>query len=90
MRASGVKRGRVLRKSVLSKVVLFVDFAGEEALAERAVGDEADAEFFESGDDFFLGGAGPQGVFALKRGERAGRRGRGEWFARRLRRVRSA
>ena len=46
-RASGVKRGTVLRKSLLSNVVLVVDVAGQEALAERAEGHEADPEFLQ-------------------------------------------
>ena len=46
-----------------------VDFAGEKAFAERAEGNEADAELFEGGDDFFLGLAPEERVFALQRGD---------------------
>ena len=49
---------------------VFVDLAREETLAERAVRDKADSEFFEGGDHFFLRGSGPQRIFALERGER--------------------
>ena len=55
LRASGVKRGSVLRKSVLAEGGVRVDFAGEEAFAQRAVGDEADAQFLQRRDDFGLG-----------------------------------
>ena len=44
-----------------------VNLAGEEAFAEWAVGDEADAEFFERGDDLLFGAAPPQRVLALQR-----------------------
>ena len=53
-RASGVKRGTMLRKSVLSNVVFLVDLAREEALAQRAEGNEADAEFFERRQHFLF------------------------------------
>jgi len=36
LRFSGVKRGRLFRKSVLSNVAFFVELAGQEAPAERA------------------------------------------------------
>ena len=48
-RASGVKRGTMLRKSVLSNVVFASIFAGQEAFAERAEGNEADPEFLAAG-----------------------------------------
>ena len=49
---------------------IFVDLAGEEAFAERAIRHETDSEFFERGDHFLLGLAPPEGVFALQRCER--------------------
>jgi hypothetical protein len=58
---------------VLSNIVVFVNFAGEEAFAERAEGDESDSEFFECGQHFFFGFAEPERVFALKRGYRLNR-----------------
>ena len=54
--AGGERRGRV-------------DGSGEEALAERAVGDEADAELGEDGDDVVLPVAPPQRVLALDGGD---------------------
>ncbi len=53
-RASGVKRGTILRKSVLSNLRVLVDLTGEEALAEGAERNEADAEFLECRDDLLL------------------------------------
>ena len=44
----------MLRKSVLSNLVFFVDLAREEALAQRAVRDEADPEFLEGRHHFLL------------------------------------
>jgi hypothetical protein len=64
-RASGAKRGTVLRKSVRRRRVL-VDLAGQEALAERAEGHEADAELLQQRQDLLLGLAPPQGVLALQ------------------------
>ena len=46
-----------------------VDLAGEESLAERAVGDEADAEFLAGVEDGFFGPAPPERVLALDRGD---------------------
>ena len=51
----GAVEGRVL-----------VDLAREEALAQRAVRDEADAEFLQGRDDLRLGLPPPQRVFALE------------------------
>jgi hypothetical protein len=45
-----------------------VDLAGEEAFAERAEGDEADAEFFKRGYDRLFGFAPEKGVLALEGG----------------------
>src|SRR5438445_8769901 len=44
----------------------FVDLAREEALAQRAVRDEADPEFLKGRYHFLLGGPRPQRVFALE------------------------
>jgi hypothetical protein len=46
-----------------------VHLSGEEAFAERAVGDQADAELFEQRDDFGFGLAPPEGVLGLERGD---------------------
>ncbi len=46
-----------------------VDLAGEEAFAERAEGNEADAELFECGHDGLFGLAPEEGVLALQRGD---------------------
>ena len=53
----------------LSNCVFCVDGAGEEALAQRAEGDEADAEFFERGQDLLFGLAPPERVLALQGGD---------------------
>src|SRR5208283_3178801 len=52
------------------KLRVFVNFAGEKTLAQRAVGNEADAEFFEGRYYFLLRGSRPQRVFALEGRER--------------------
>ena len=49
---------------------VFVDLAREEALAQRAVGHEANAEFLEGRNHFLLRGSRPQRVFALESSER--------------------
>ena len=49
---------------------VFVDLAGQEALAKRAIRHEADPEFLERGYHFLLRLPPPQRVFALQRGER--------------------
>src|SRR6266567_1596030 len=49
---------------------VLVDRAREEALAQRAEGNEADAEFLKRRQDLLLGFAPPQRVFALDRGDR--------------------
>ncbi len=46
-----------------------VDLAGEETFAERAEGDEADAEFFEGGHDGLFRLAPEEGVLALEGGD---------------------
>ena len=66
-----MKRGRVLRKSVLSKRRGLVDLAREEALAQRAERDEADARApRRPAGRRLLGVARPQRVFALDRRDR--------------------
>jgi len=51
------------------RVGVFVDLAGKKALAQRAEGDKADAQFLEGGNNFFFGLAPPERVFALQRGD---------------------
>ena len=46
-----------VRMSELANVVLLVDLAGEEALAQRAKGDKADAEFLQGRQHLLLRGA---------------------------------
>ena len=70
LRASGVKRGTMLRKSVRSNFVFSSIFAGEKALAQRAEGHEADAELLERRQDLLLGLPPEQRIFALKCGDR--------------------
>ena len=50
----------------LAQVAELVDRSGEEAAAERAVGDESDAEFAYGGEDFGFHVALPEGVFGLE------------------------
>src|SRR5205807_4993733 len=50
-----------------------VDPSREEALAERAEGNEADAELLEQRQDLVLGLAPPERVFALQRRDRLDR-----------------
>ena len=57
-------RERVAEVGAVERRVL-VDLAGEEALAQRAEGDEADAEFFERRQHFGFRFAPPQRIFAL-------------------------
>ncbi len=56
------------------------DRAGEEPLAERAVGHEADPEFLERRQHAFLGPAPPQRIFALQRRHRLDRMGAADGF----------
>ncbi len=55
---------------MLSNVVFSLDRAGEKALAQRAEGDEADAEFFEGRQHLLLGLSPPQRILALQRRDR--------------------
>ena len=73
LRASGVKRGTMLRKSELSNVVFSSISPGEEAFAQRAEGNEPDAELLERRQELLLRLAPPQRVFALHRGDRLDR-----------------
>src|ERR1017187_7849717 len=70
--ASGVNRGRMVRKSELSSLV-FSSIAREEALTQRAIRDEADSKFLYGRQHFLLGASCPQRVFALKGGNRLNR-----------------
>ena len=65
-----MKRGSVLRKSVLSNGRVLVDLAREEALAQRAVRHEADAELLQRRQHLRLGRPPPQRVLALEGGDR--------------------
>ena len=67
-------RQRIAEVGAVERRVV-VDLAGEKALAQRAEGNEADAEFFERRNDFRFGLATPQRVFALQRGDRLNRVG---------------
>ena len=69
-RASGVNRGRVLRKSVLSNVVVSSIFPVRKPLPERAVRDEPHAELFERRQHFRFRASRPERVLALDRRDR--------------------
>ena len=70
VRACSVNRGRCAAEVAVGEGGRAVDGAGEEALAERAEGHEADAELEQGRQDLGFGFAPPQGVFALQRGDR--------------------
>ena len=78
-----VKRGLVLRQSSSARSSGERIVAGEEAVSERRVGHEADAELAQQRQQLGLRVAGPQGVLRLQRGDRvhgvgaADRRGAG-------------
>jgi hypothetical protein len=55
----------VLAEVVVGEVVRAGDLPGQEASAERAIRDEADAEFADKGQQLVLGIAGPETVFSL-------------------------
>src|SRR3954471_14803907 len=55
---------------VLWQILEAAQLAGEEAAAERAVRDEADAQFPDGGDELVLGVAAPQRVLGLQGGDR--------------------
>ena len=55
---------------VVGDVVGGTDLAGQEAVPEWGVGDEADAVLAQQGQQLGLGVAGPQGVLGLQCGER--------------------
>ena len=69
LRASGVKRGTMLRKSELSNVVFSSILPGEEPCAQRAERHEADSEFLARRQHLLLGLAPPQRVLALNGGD---------------------
>ena len=71
--ASGWKRGDV-RAEVVRGSSVSLDGAGQEALAERAIGHEADPELVAGVEDAVrLGRAPPERIFVLKRGDRLDR-----------------
>ena len=67
---SPVNRGLVLRQSSSAKSSTERICPGEQAVAERRVGDEADPELAQQRQDLRLHVAGPQRVLGLKRGDR--------------------
>ena len=70
-RASGAKRGEMLRKSLRAERRGRVDLAGEKARAERTERHEADAELLAGGEHaVLLDVARPQRVLALHGGDR--------------------
>ena len=73
--ASGVKRGMVLRKSVLSSFVPSSIFPVRKPLPEGAEGDKADAQLFERRQHLRLRAPRPQRILALDRGDRLDRMG---------------
>ncbi len=64
------KRGLARRKSSSARSSRRLDLAGEEAAAERAVGDEADAQLAHGRQDLVLRVARPQRVLGLQRADR--------------------
>jgi hypothetical protein len=83
---SPVKRGLVVCQSRSSNCPVERVLRGEEAVAQKREGHEADAELPRQRQHLRLGVAGPQGVFRLQRGDRVdgvgaadhGRPGRGQ------------
>ena len=67
---SPTKRGLVLRQSSSEMSSAEQISAGEEAVTQRRVGHEADAEFAQQRQQFSLDVARPQRVLRLKRGDR--------------------
>ncbi len=63
----GEARNRVAEVAAL-ELRVGVDGAGEEPLAKRAEGHEADVQLFEGGQDLVFGFAPPERVLALQRG----------------------
>ena len=61
-----VARGAEVLRIELAGVL---DLAGEEAAAQRRVGDEADAEFAHGGENLVFDVALPEGVLGLQRGD---------------------
>ena len=59
---------RVLAAKIVGReIVGLLESAGQEPASQRAVGDEADAEFAHRGEDFVLRVAAPERVFGLQR-----------------------
>ena len=69
-KVSPTKRGLVLRQSSSGMSSGVRSCAGEEAVPERGVGHEADAELAQQREELVLGVAGPQRVLGLQRGDR--------------------
>ena len=65
-----VKRGLVLRQSSSRELLGGADRPGEEAVPERRVGHEADAQLAQQRKQLGLRIAGPQRVLGLQRGDR--------------------
>ena len=66
----GIEAGDGVAEVVAVERRAFVDLPGQEALAERAEGDEADSELLESRKDLLFRFAPPERVLALQRGDR--------------------
>ena len=62
-----LKARMVLAPIVFGNVIRALDLAGEEAAAERAVGDEADPKVADGGQDLVLHVTAPQRVLRLQR-----------------------
>jgi len=77
---SGEKRGTPARKSVLSKVVFFVNFPCKETFAQRAERNEANAKFFSVG---MISASGSRHQLSIRFAKPlpAARHERDEWFA---------
>ena len=89
--ASGVKRGRILRKSPSPSLVSLLMAPVRKPLPSGLYGDKADAEFFARFEDAVgLRAARPERVLVLQRGDRLNLDGRGAGFSRLVRTCRSA
>src|SRR3990172_12600648 len=68
--ASGAKRGESTAEVGVVESCTRVDLPREGPLSERAVGHEADPQFFEGREHLPLGAAPPERVFALNSSDR--------------------